>query len=566
MGPASQPRNGRSTRLLLPTLRHYQPAWLGADVLAGLTLVAIALPEQMATSRLAGLPPAVGLYAFLAGSVTFALLGRSARLSVGADSTIAPVMAAGVAALGVTGTAAYGQRVSYLALMVGVLVVVVGLLRLGWIAEFLSRPVITGILGGIAVQIFVRQLPAVLGLAGGGSTTVGRLRVVAGHLGDVNGWAVVIAAGVFAVVLGAETVDRRIPGALIGLVGSIVVATAFDLKAHGVALIGAIHGGLPSFGLPSASWPDGRRLVGPALTVTFLCLAQTAATISGSSDAGSSVEDFDRDLLAVGVGSLVAGLSGSFAVNTSPPRSEIVAASGGRSQASGLVAAAVVLLVMLAATGLLQDLPEATLGAILVFVATRLFRIGELRSIGRFDRVEFGLAVVTLLAVAVVGIEQGVAIAMLLSLADRTWRTARPRDAVLGRVPGTDHWIPSDVGPATEHVPGVVVYLVYGPLWYGNADYIAERLRHLVAAVADAEPVRGLVLDADAMSDIDYTGARTLGALADELRRQGVAVAIARSSHLVHHDLKHSGVLRDIGAERLFATVEDAVAALARRP
>jgi len=537
---------------------------VGADVLAGLTLVAIAVPEQMATSRLAGMPPAAGLYAFLAGSLVFAVLGRSAHLSVGADSTIAPVMAAGVAALGVSGTARYGELISFLALMVGALVVVVGLLRLGWIAEFLSTPVITGVLGGIAVQIVVRQLPAVLGLAGGGSTTFGRLRMVAGHLGRTNGWAVAIAVGVFVVIMGAEHLDRRIPGALIGLVTSIALSGAFDLTSHGLAVIGSIHGGLPSFAVPSAAWSDGRDLLGPALTVAFLCIAQTAATMGASGGASTSFADFDRDLVAVGVGSLVAGLSGSFAVNTSPPRSEIVAASGGRSQATGLVAAAVVVLVMLVATGLLRELPEATLGAILVFVATRLFRIGDLRSILRFDRIEFGLAVVTLLAVAVVGIEQGVVLAMLLSLAERTRRTARPRDAVLGRVPGTDHWIPNDVGRPTESVPGIVVYLVYAPLWYGNAAYVADRLRRLVDSAA--EPVRGLVLDADAMSDIDYTGARTLGELAAELRQNGVAVAIARSSHLVHHDLKHSGLLRSIGRDRLFASVEDAVDVLSRQP
>ena len=564
MDAVSPPRDGSSHGLIFPTLRRYPSGWLRADVLAGLTLVAIAVPEQMATSRLVGVPAGVGLYAFLAGSLLFALLGRSPHLSVGADSTIAPVMAVAVAGLAVSGTPRYGGLVSLLALMVGALVVMAGLLRLGWIAEFLSMPVITGVLAGIALQIFVRQLPAVLGLPGGGSTTFGRLRMVADHLGRTNGWALLIAAGVLAIVVGAEQVDRRLPGALIGLVASIAVVAAFNLEAHGVAVIGSIHGGPPSFAVPSVSWAESRRLIGPALTVAFLCIAQTAATIRASGGSGLSAEDFDRDLVAVGCGSLVAGLSGSFAVNTSPPRSEIVAASGGRSQAAGLVAVAVVLVVMLMATGVLKDLPEATLGAILVFVATRLFRIGDLRSILRFDRVEFGLAVVTLFVVAVVGIEQGVLLAMLLSLAERTRRTARPRDAVLGRVPGTDHWIPPDVGRDTEGVPGVIVYLVYAPLWYGNAAYVADRLRHLVASAS--QPVRGLVLDADAISDIDFTGARALGELADELRRDGVAFAIARSSHLVHHDLKHSGLLQSIGQDQLFASVEEAVAAVSPRP
>jgi len=548
-------------RPLLPTLRGYQAAWLGPDVLAGLTLVAIAVPEQMATARLANMPAVAGLYAFIAGSVLFAVLGRSGRLSVGADSTIAPVMAAGVAAIAAVGTPRYIHLVSLLAILVGALVVAVGLLRLGWISEFLSMPVITGVLAGIAVEIVVRQLPPVLGLRGGGTTTVGRLRTVADHLGQVNGWAAGIAAAVFAVIVVAERVDRRIPGALIGLVGSILAVSAAGLTSHGVATLGSIHGGLPTFALPSATWSDTRRLVGVALTVAFVCIAQTAATVRVAPGGAPPPADFDRDLIALGAANVAAGLSGSFAVNSSPPRTAVVTAAGGRTQLAGVVAAGVVLLVVLVATGLLKDLPQATLGAILVFVATRLFRVRELRSVLGFDRLEFGLAVVTLLAVSFAGIEQGVVVAMLLSLADRTRRAARPRDVVLGREPGTDHWIPPDVGHPTEQVPGVIVFYVYAPLWYGNAEYIRSRIRQIVGSAAPS--VHALVLDANAMSDIDYTGARILGALADELRHQGVTLAIARSSHLVHHDLKHSGLLESIGADHLFGSVEDAVAALA---
>jgi MFS superfamily sulfate permease-like transporter len=214
----------------------------------------------------------------------------------------------------------------------------------------------------------------------------------------------------------------------------------------------------------------------------------------------------------------------------------------------------------LAATGLLKDLPQATLGAILVFVATRLFRLGDLRSILVFDRLEFGLAVITLLAVSFLGIEQGVVVAMLLALGDRTRRSVRPRDAVLGREPGTDHWIPTDIGRPTEQVPGVVVYLVYAPLWYANADYIRTRILQIIDAAPT--PTHGLVFDADAVSDIDYTGARAFAALTSELKQRGVTVAIARASQLVHHDLKHSGLLQHLGPEHLCASVEEAVAAL----
>jgi SulP family sulfate permease len=546
---------------LFPTLRGYESRWLGPDVLAGLTLVAIAVPEQMATAGLANVTAVTGLYAFIAGTLVFAALGRDGHLSVGADSTIAPVMAAGVAAVAVVGSPHYRDLVSFLAIMVGALIVAIGLLRLGWIAEFLSTPVITGILAGIAVEILVRQLPAIGGLAGGGTTTLGRLSKVGSELGHVNTWSMGIALAVFAVIMAAERVDRRIPGALIGLVGSTVAVAAGGLKAHGVAVLGAIHGGLPTLAVPSASWSDAGRLVLPALTVAFVCVAQTAATVRASSAGAPAARDFNRDLVALGAGSLVAGVSGSFAVNSSPPRTEVVRASGGRTQLTGIVAAVVALVVVLVATGLLRDLPRATLGAILVFVATRLFRIPHFRAILHFDVLEFALAVVTLLAVALFGIEVGVVVALVISLADRTRRAARPRDVILGRVPGTDHWIPPDVGHPTEQVPGIIVYLLYAPLWYGNADYIRLRVRGIVDSVDP--PVHAFILNVNAMSDIDFTGARALGDLAAELQARGVTLAIARASHLVHHDLKHSGLLQTIGPDRLFATVEDAVSALA---
>ncbi len=547
-------------RLVPPTLRGYEAGWLGADVVAGLTLVAIAVPEQIATARLANMPEATGLYAFIVGSVVFALVGSRAHLSVGADSTIAPVVAVAVAGLAMPGTPRFAHLASLLALMVGGLLVVAGLVRAGWISEFLSTPVVTGVLAGIAVEIVVRQVPAVLGLPGGGTTTVGRVRRVASQLGRVNTWSVVIAVGVFAIIVLAERVDRRVPGALVGLAASLLVSAGFGLAAHGVRVVGPIHGGLPTFGVPSGSWRDVTHLLGPSLTIAFLCVMQTAATARATGAPVHAPTDFNRDVAGVGGGSVLAGLVGSFPVNSSPPRTEVVAAAGGRTQASSLVAAGVVLVVVLAATGLLKDLPLATLGAILVFVATRLFRVGELRAILRFNRVEFAVAVVTLLVVSFFGIEQGVIVAMLLALLERTRREARPPDAILGRVPGTDHWIPCDIGRPTEQVAGVVVYLMYSPLWYGNADYFRGRVRQIIEGAT--QPVRAFVLDADGISDIDYTGTQVFAKVAADLQRGGVKLGVARSSHLVQRAFRHADLGAISGLGQLFTSVEDAVESL----
>jgi len=543
--------------LILPSLRGYRASWLWPDVVAGLTLVAIAVPEQIATAKLASMPAAAGLYAFIAGSLLFAVMGRSRQISVGADSTISPVLAAGVAGLATAGTPRYIHLVSFLTLAAGALVIVSGLSRLGWMGEFLSTPVITGVLAGIAVQIAVRQVPAILGLPGGGGTLPSRVRKIAEQIGHVNGWSVAIAAAVLAIVVLAERVDRRIPGALAGFVLSILAVAGLGLTSHGVAVLGPVHGGAPAFAVPSASLADVRQLIGPALTIAFICLAQTSAVMRTTGVSSPGTAELNRDLVAIGAGSLAAGLSGSFAVNSSPPRTQVVTAAGGRSQLTSMVAAALVLGVVLAATGLLKDLPEATLGAILLFIAMRLFRAGDLKSIRRFDRLEFGLAVAALLAVSLFGIQTGIVVAILLSLADRTRRAARPSGVILGREPGTDHWIPPDIGRPTEQVPGVLVYLIYAPLWYGNAEYI--RLRILQMLDIAAEPVHGLVLDANGISDVDYTAVRMLGELLAELKQRNVAVAIARSSHLIHRELKRGGLLQSLGPDRIFATVDEAV-------
>jgi len=564
---------------LLPTLRGYKASWLAPDLAAGLTLVAIAIPEQMATAHLAGMPALAGFYAFIAGSLLFALLGPHRQMSVGADSTIAPVFAAGVAAVVATGAPAYAHLVSATAIAVGAILVVAGLLRLGWIADFFPLPVVTGLLAGIGVEILVKQLPTVLGLPGGGTTTVGRVRAVVDQFAKLNGWSLAIAVAVLTIVVAAEKVDHRIPGALIGVVGATAVVAAAGLKSHGVRVVPAVRAALPSFGLPSASPSQLLNLMAMVVTVAFLCVMQISATARSTSEgraragatdtsgaqtlaalaSGRSPGDFNTNLVAVGAGSLLAGFAGSFAVDASPPRTAVLASAGARSQAAGLVATATVVAVLAFATGLLKDLPEATLGAILIFVATRLFHFGELRRVLRFGSFEFALVLITLVVVVFVGVEEGVVAAALLALAQRTRRSARPSDAILGREPGTDHWIPTDIGKPTEQVPGVLVYLVQAPLWYGNATHVIARISQALAPIE----VRVLILDANGVSDIDYTGAKELEDFVSQLTTEGIIVAVARTSHAVHHDLKHSGLLEKIGPERLFASVEEAVKALA---
>ena len=544
----------------MTSMHGYRRQWLGPDVLAGLTLLAIAVPEQLATSRLAGMPPVTGLYTFIAGTVAFAVLGSAPQLSVGADSTIAPLFAAGIAHIAPTGSAHYMALVSLLAMVVGVIVAVVGMLRLGWIADFLSTPIIIGFLAGVTIIIIVHQLPDLFAIAPVSGTTIHRIADVVRHLGQANGWALGIGVAVFLVVLAAERIDRKLPGALVGLVGSTLVVAAAGLRAHGVPVLGSVAHGAPHVGLDDLSLTSLGQVLPIAAVVALVVLSQTAATTRAFADQGGYDVDVNRDFVGVGAGSILAGLGGAFPTNASPARTGAVASAGGRTQLAGLAAAGGVVLIVPAAT-LLTDVPVATLAAILIFIATRLFHVGQLASVFRFDRWEFGLAIVTLLAVAFVGVEQGIGVAVGLAILDRTRRSARPRSYLLGRIPGTTSWEPLGNAHAPVAVPGIVVIQWLAPIYYVNAAGFRAEVRKAVAQAP--VPPTVLVLDADAITDIDYTGTRTVSALVDELERSHIVLGIARTVGGARQNLTRSGLFDRIGRDRIFATVDDAVNALA---
>ena len=547
--------------ILLESLRGYRREWLAADALAAVTLLVIAVPEQLATSRLAGMPPITGFYAFVAGSVLFALLGSNPRMSVGADSTIAPLFAVGIGHLSAPGSAGYVDLVGILAVTVGAMVALVGLLRLGWIAEFLSAPIIAGFLAGISVIIVVHQLPDLLGLPGGAGSTVHRVHVVVDRLGQVNGWSLGIGASVLAIVVGAERLDRRLPGALVGMIGSILVVAGLGLKAHGVDVLGSFPHGAPRLGLEGLSWSSMRNVAPVAGVVALVVISQSAATTRAFPDVGGRGTDVSRDFLGIGAGSVVAGLVGAFPVDASPPRTAAVASAGGRSQAAGLGAAAVVV-ALVPAAGLLKDLPVATLAAVLLFVAARIFHLRDLVAIARFDVFEFGLAVVTLLTVALAGVEQGIAVAVGLAILDRTRLSSRPQLHVLGRIPGTTSWAPLSSAEKPAQVPGILVTLFATPLWYANAGHFENQMD--MALGRTEGPARAVVLDSIGMSDIDYTGSRALREVLDRLDRAGIAFAVARAGTRVRHSLERSGILARIGEDRFYASVDEAVTGMQR--
>jgi SulP family sulfate permease len=542
------------------SLRGYRRKWLSADAAGALALLAIAIPSQLATSRLAGMPPVTGLYAFVAGTVMFALLGSNPQMSVGADSTIAPLFAVGIAHLASTGSARYLALVGLLAVVVGVLVALVGILRFGWIANLFSAPIIAGFLAGVAVIIIVHQLSDLFGLPAVSGSTLHRITQVVSQLSETNGWTLAIGVAVLVVITAARWVDRRAPGALIGLIGSTILVAVLGLQAHGVAVLGTFAHGAPSFGLAALSWSSIGRVLPIGAVVALVVISQSAATTRGAADQGTYNVDIGRDFIGVGAGSILAGVAGSFPVNASPPATEAVASAGGRTQLANLGAAALVALVIIPAAGLLKDVPLATLAAVLIFVAIRIFHFHDLVAVLQFDRWEFGLALVTLLTVALIGVEQGIGVAVGLAVLDRTRLSARPHTHIMGRIPGTTSWDPLTSARHPIEIPGVLVLLHAAPLYFANAGRFRAQVDQALGHLPSRPDL--LVLDVVGMHDLDFTGARALNDVLDELDRQHVAFALARAGSHLRGNLTLGGIIDRIGADHLFPSVDEAVTAL----
>jgi MFS superfamily sulfate permease-like transporter len=546
---------------LFCSLASWQPAFLPGDLIAGLTLAAIAIPEQMATARLGGFAPQIGFFAFMAGSVGFAMLGANRFLSCGADSTITPIFAGGLAAMAATGSPDYQALAIALALMVGVMLVASGIFRLGGIANLLSVPVTVGFLAGISVHIIVSQLPGVLGIESPGGPTLDRIGVIARELGRANPYTLCIGFGVLAVVFISEAINAKIPGALIGLVAATSAVVFAALEAKGVKVVGAVPATLPKPVLPDISPEHWVRLVPLAFVISVVVMVQTAATTRSFLSDPDKPADVDRDFLGAGAGSVLAGIFGAFPVNASPPRTGIVAETGGKSQVAGLAAAAIVLALLAFGTGLLQRVPDAALAGILLFVALRIIRVKQIVTIFRQSFGEFLLILATAALIIVLPIQQGAALAIILSLLHGIWSTTRARLVEFERVPDTTIWWPAHPRIAGERLPGVAVVGLQAPLSFLNAP----GFRSDVARVVTTTQPKLLVLEASGMVEIDFTAAQVLLDLLKASREDGVTVAVARLESTRAQDaFERFGIYDALPREHVFHSVEEAVRKLAK--
>jgi SulP family sulfate permease len=477
-----------------------------SQLLAGVTLLAIAIPEQLATSQLAGVPAFTAMIAFIAASLVFFFVGSNPIMSIGADSTIAPLFAVALLRLAPASSIIYMELVAATAVVAGLFILAIGLLKLGWIADFMSLPIVAGFLGGIGVIIIVHQLPRALGVSSGGEAVISRLNSLAHHLGAVSGWSLAIALGTLALMLVGERVNPKLPWALGGVMVSTLLAATLSLARHGVVELGTVSAGVPTWRL---HWLDGHQwavVVTTAVTLVIVILSQTAATARTSADAIGVADNLSRDFVGVGLANIAAGLVGSFPVDASPARTTVTRLAGGRTKLVGLVAALGALMLSPLAK-FAHMIPLAALAGVLFFVAGRLVKFSQFRSIWRTSRIEFALSVVSGLGVVLLGVEQGIAIAVGLAILDQTWQSARPRMVEMGRRKGTTSWEPYDEH-AVERVDHILAVLFDKNLFFANADGFRREIHQLMVKYPHTKHV---IIDAVAISDIDYTGMVRLG-------------------------------------------------------
>ena len=523
------------------------------QVLAGLTLLAIAIPEQLATSRLAGVPAFVAMIAFITATLVFVFVGSNPVLSVGADSTIAPLFAVVLVRLAPVSTTLYFELVAVTAVVTGLVVLAVGLFRLGWIADFLSVPIVTGFLGGIGIIIIVHQLPSALGVTSGGTSVIQRLDSLSHVLGDARPWSMALALGTLVVLLAGERVNARLPWALVAIVVATVMTGALSLGSHGVKELGAVAAQLPSWRLHWLSSGQWGVVLTTVVTLVIVILSQTAATSRTTSDDLGVASDISRDFAGVGLANVAAGLVGAFPVNASPARSTVSRLAGGRTKLVGLTAA-VLAICLSPLARFAHTIPLAALAGVLFFIALRLIKVDQLAKIWHVSRVEFLFAIISALGVIMIGVEQGLAIAVGLAIIDQTWRAARPQMVELGRHRGTTSWYPIGLDDvrAVDHV---LVLLFDNDLFFANAGVFRRELHEQMAKRPHTKHV---VLVAEAMDDVDYTGLAILAQVVDDLQEDGVSMSLARANDKVTAALARSS---DKAVRKLanYPSVDDAV-------
>jgi SulP family sulfate permease len=532
-----------------------------AELVAGVSLAALAIPEVMGYTAIAGMPVQTGLYTILLPIALYALFGSSRHLIVGADSASAAILAAGLAGMAATASSQYVALAGLTALITAVFLLAARVARLGFFADFLSRSVLIGFLTGVGIQVAMGQLAGMFGVSAGTGTTLEKFwnSLKAIFEGDASGRTVLISASVIALILFGKYLTRAVPGALIAVVATIAVSYWADLDQHGVAVVGHIPAGLPHFGLPDVSWSDIKPLLTTAFSIFIIILAQSAATSRAYAAKHGDRFSEDVDLDGLALANVGAGLTGTFVVNGSPTKTQMNESVGGQTQIVSLAVAGVVAVVLLFLTKPIQYMPEATLAAVVFLIGVELVDMAGMRKVYRVRKDEFLIAAVTAAVVVVVGVEQAILLAIVLSIIDHLRRSYKPHDTLLAQTqPKRWKWQPFADGG--EAAPGLVAYRFAASLYYANANHFAEEVR---AIAASEPPPKWLCLEASSIADIDYTGAETLRELHRELSERGVRLVLVDVMQTVRSELDRFGITDLVGSDAYFETADQALEAFA---
>jgi high affinity sulfate transporter 1 len=544
--------------ILFGGLRPFKPRETLKDGLAGLTLASMNIPQVLGYTRIAGAPVVTGLYTVLLPLVAFAIFGSSRHLVVSADSATAAIFSSSLSNMAPAASEKYMALVGMVALLTAGLLLVARVFRLGFLADFLSRTVLVGFLTGVGIQVAVAMLGGMLGMNVESHRTLGQLWEIARGASSLSVQTAGLSIFLVAAILLCQKFAPRFPISLVLVIGTIAASAWLQLGERGFAVIGPVPGGLPSLSWPDVRWREALDLLPVAASCFIMIIAQSAATSRVYAVMFKERVDENADILGIAAANAAAALSGAFVVNGSPTQTAMAESAGARSQVAQLVFAAVVVVVLLFLTGPLQYLPRCVLASIVFTIAVGMVDVGGLRDIQRESPREFLVALFTAAAVPAIGVEQGILLAIALSLVQHVRKSYRPHTEVF--LPGAkDQWSRVSAAPGLQTEPGLIVYRFGADLFYANADRFADEVRALVEKAP--EPVRWIVVDADALTDLDYSAARTLRDLLGELKSRNVRVAFARVSDFLRADFARHGISATMGEALLFATLHDAIAA-----
>ncbi len=564
MARGLDPDNSKDRWRLVPMvgwIRSYDRAWLKADVIAGIAVAALIVPKNLGYAAIAGVPLQNGLYAAAAGAILYAVFGTSRQISTGPSSGLAAVAASAVVAAKISGAQDVASFVATITLASGALFLLLAVFRMGWIAQFLSRAVVTGFLFGAAIDVVIGELPKLTGTDVTGSNPLQELRSWVGSLGDVNRATLLVGGVALVVVFGLRSIAPRVPGALVLVVGGLLASRIFDLGAHGVAVVGDVPRGLPSVVLPD--WQQVGDHAGTialaAVALVLIGFSQTAGDARTFAARHRYRIDINQESVAQGMANVGAGLLQGMPVSTSLSASSLNDHSGARSGIASLTSGVIVLLTLLVLAPLFSDLPKAVLAAVIIeAVVMGMMDVPEMRRLARVARLDFWIAIAAIAGTLVFGVLAGVMIGIGLSLLWLISVATRPPMPLLGREPGTEAFRELDEHPADEQFPGVVVLRLDGGLFFATSDALEDRVREVALSTPG---ITGMVLDCEGIDFIDSQGSAKLGEILELTEQAGVSLRLARVKPEVRQLLGRDGFLDRIGDDRAHGSVQRAVEA-----